>query len=195
MLLGETRADHHADMDDDDEILSSMAHNRSTNIPKVLLKSSVLSVLESTGEAKVQVLRLHGDINSTIHVKYTCKDDTALAGLDYQMNEGVLIMGPMEMSKDILVKILHDDMSEPDVHFEVQLLSAEMVDGPKSQVEILRKATVVTIVDDDDGGVLMFELPTYQVSLGWEFNSYASCTSFSDLCRSNRLDRWIHTSR
>lgn len=150
-----------------DEILTSLAQDKSTHIPKVLLKSSVLSVLESKGEARVQVLRLHGDKNATIHVKYTCKDDTALAGLDYQMAEGVLVMGPGEESKDIVVKILDDDMSEPDVHFEVQILSAEVVEGPKTEVKVLRRSTVITIVDDDDGGILMFELPTYEVGIGF----------------------------
>ena len=150
--------------EDVDEVLAGLAQDKTPHVPKILLKSSVLSVLESKGEARVQVLRLHGDKNSTIHVKYTCKDDTALAGLDYQLSEGTLVMGPGEDSKDIVVKILDDDMSEPDVHFEVQILSAEVLGASKNEVKILRKSTMITIVDDDDGGILMFELPTYEVS-------------------------------
>ena len=30
---------------------------------------------------------MHGDLNTTLRVNYTCKDDTAVAGLDYEMNE------------------------------------------------------------------------------------------------------------
>ena len=35
--------------------------------------------------------------------------------------------------------------------------------NPFLKVRIVRKSTMVTIVDDDDGGVLVFELPTFEV--------------------------------
>lgn len=36
---------------------------------------------------RVHVIRMHGDLDSTLRVTYTCKDDSAVAGLDYEMNE------------------------------------------------------------------------------------------------------------
>ena len=36
---------------------------------------------------RVNVIRMHGDLDSTLRVTYTCKDDSAVAGLDYEMNE------------------------------------------------------------------------------------------------------------
>ena len=38
-------------------------------------------------ETRVQVVRMHGDMQSTLRVQFTCKDDTAVAGLDYVMTE------------------------------------------------------------------------------------------------------------
>ncbi len=151
---------------------------------------------------RVQVVRMHGDLDTTLRVVYTCKDDTAVAGLDYELTEvrastalsftipccfllhhaplaklacsdlcacvsaqGVLVFQPGQEMAEIVVKIVDDDMSEPDVHFNI-ILSKATIDGG-DEVMIMRKTTTVTIVDDDDGGVLVFELPTFEVR-PWE---------------------------
>ena len=75
--------------------------------------------------------------------------------------QGVLVFEPGETMKEITIKIVDDDMSEPDVMFTVALTAA-CIDGG-DEVVIMRKTTAVTIVDDDDGGVLVFELPTFEV--------------------------------
>ncbi len=54
------------------------------HLPKVMIKNAEISVLESAGEARIQVLRMHGDVNQTVLVSYMTKDDSALAGLDYE---------------------------------------------------------------------------------------------------------------
>ena len=74
----------------------------------------------------------------------------------------MLIFEPGESLKEICVRIIDDDMSEPDVVFNVVLTSARLDNGG-GHVEMLRKSTAVTIVDDDDGGILVFELPTFEV--------------------------------
>ena len=76
--------------------------------------------------------------------------------------QGTVVFGPGEEVQEIVVKIVDDDMSEPDVHFSINLTAA-CIDGG-GDVTIMRKTTLVTIVDDDDGGVLVFELPTFEVS-------------------------------
>jgi len=133
------------------------------DVTKVLLKSPEISVLESVGEARITVLRMHGNIKDTIKVGYTTKDETAVAGLDYVAAEGELVFGPGEESKEIAVKIMDDDMSEPDVVFSVLLTAAIGENG--GEVKLLRRVTTVTIVDDDDGGVVMFELPTQEAGI------------------------------
>ena len=38
---------------------------------------------------------MHGDMGSTLRVSYTCKDDSAVAGLDYEMNEVRVMLSPV----------------------------------------------------------------------------------------------------
>ncbi|KAG1678958.1 hypothetical protein FOA52_013021 [Chlamydomonas sp. UWO 241] len=136
------------------------------HITKILMKSPEISVLESAGAAKISVMRMHGNLKDTLRVQYQTRDETAVSGLDYETAEGELIFGPGEDEKDIVVKILDDDMSEPDVMFSVNIVSAEIIQGDKSnEIRVLRKATMVTVVDDDDGGVVMFELPTWEAGV------------------------------
>eukprot|EP00955_Chlamydomonas_euryale_P078263 363121-Chlamydomonas_euryale.AAC.1 len=84
------------------------------------MKSPEVAVLECKGEAKLTVVRMHGDLKATVTVRYATRDDTAMAGLDYEPAEGELVFGPGEQAKDIVVRIIDDDMSEPDVVFLVE---------------------------------------------------------------------------
>jgi hypothetical protein len=59
--------------------------------PKILFKCAEVSVLESAGKAKIEVIRMHGDPNATIHIRYETVDDTALAGLDFDAAEVSLV--------------------------------------------------------------------------------------------------------
>uniref|UniRef100_A0A6U2FWI8 Calx-beta domain-containing protein n=1 Tax=Chlamydomonas euryale TaxID=1486919 RepID=A0A6U2FWI8_9CHLO len=136
------------------------------NVPAVFMKSPEVAVLECKGEAKLTVVRMHGDLKATVTVRYATRDDTAMAGLDYEPAEGELVFGPGEQAKDIVVRIIDDDMSEPDVVFLVELLGAVAVGGGgNGAVNLLQATTAVTIVDDDDSGVVMFELPTFEARM------------------------------
>ncbi|KAG1661500.1 hypothetical protein FOA52_010215 [Chlamydomonas sp. UWO 241] len=112
------------------------------HITKVIMKSPEISVLESAGTAKISVVRMHGNLKDTLCVRYQTRDDTAVNGLDYDIAEGELIFGPLEEEKEISVKILDDDMSEPDVMFSVNIVSAEIVEGNTSsevRVVVIRR--------------------------------------------------------
>mmetsp|Transcript_31517 Transcript_31517/g.93958 ORF Transcript_31517/g.93958 Transcript_31517/m.93958 type:complete len:805 (-) Transcript_31517:1328-3742(-) len=135
--------------------------NLDPHVPKVLLLGADLAVLESTREAHVQVERIHGDAEKAILVGYTCKDVTAVRGTDYELAEGTLEFAPGETVKDIVVKIIDDDVFTPDVTFQVVLTSAMTADG--GEVKILRKTTDVTIVDNDEQRTVVFELPSFEV--------------------------------
>lgn len=69
---------------------------------------------------------MHGDLSSKVLVHYTCRDDTAVTGLDYEPSEGTLVFNPGEALHDIVVRIVDDDMSEPDVQFTVVITGAEV---------------------------------------------------------------------
>uniref|UniRef100_A0A7S3VKC0 Calx-beta domain-containing protein n=1 Tax=Dunaliella tertiolecta TaxID=3047 RepID=A0A7S3VKC0_DUNTE len=118
------------------------------------------SVLESQCVARVVVRRSGGDLDAPVSVGYATKDGTAVAHLDYQPVQGVLKFGPGEVSKEIEISIIDDDMSEPDVTFCVVLSDLQGVG-----VVLVQDMVPVTIVDDDESGILMFELPTKEASV------------------------------
>jgi solute carrier family 8 (sodium/calcium exchanger) len=72
--------------------------------------------------------------------------------------QGTIHFGPGETEREIVIPIIDDDMSEPDVTFTM-LLSGAVGEA----VYIVQPTVPVTIVDDDDGGMLTFELPTFEV--------------------------------
>eukprot|EP00798_Chlamydomonas_sp_ICE-L_P012749 gene12749-15998_t len=146
------------------EVDFSKVKSGDKTVQKVMFKSPHYSCLESAGMARVQVMRIHGDRSQTLSVSYKTEDSSAIDGLDYLAQEGTLEFAPHEEMKEIAIKIVDDDMSEPDVSFFVCLTSAEI--GAKGELAtILQPKVVVTIVDDDDGGILSFELPSVEAGM------------------------------
>lgn len=74
--------------------------------------------------------------------------------------QGTLKFQPGEYEKLISIPIVDDDMSEPDVVFHVTL---SITEGSAGKVALAQQSVPVTIVDDDNSGQLMFELPTHDV--------------------------------
>mmetsp|Transcript_22463 Transcript_22463/g.58652 ORF Transcript_22463/g.58652 Transcript_22463/m.58652 type:complete len:864 (+) Transcript_22463:1727-4318(+) len=131
-----------------------------TGASKLGFSSMHYSVLEASGVARVVVRRYDGDLDMPLSVSYATKDGTAVAGIDYKPVQGELKFGPGEVSKEIEVSIIDDDMTEPDVTFNVMLSDLKGVG-----VVLVQDMVPVTIVDDDEGGMLMFELPTKEVGM------------------------------
>mmetsp|Transcript_8923 Transcript_8923/g.24093 ORF Transcript_8923/g.24093 Transcript_8923/m.24093 type:complete len:863 (+) Transcript_8923:104-2692(+) len=131
-----------------------------TGASKLGFSSMHYSVLEASGVARVVVRRYDGDLDMPLSVSYATKDGTAVAGIDYKPVQGELKFGPGEVSKEIEISIIDDDMSEPDVTFCVVLSDLQGVG-----VVLVQDMVPVTIVDDDESGILMFELPTKEASV------------------------------
>ncbi|PNH02971.1 Sodium/calcium exchanger 3 [Tetrabaena socialis] len=123
--------------------------------------SHAYSVLESAGVVKVAVLRRAaegGSLDAALRVHFKTEDGDAVAGLDYVVGGG----------------IIDDDMSEPDVTFSILLVSAESPVGV-ADVVIVQDRVRVTVVDDDDAGVIGFELPEYEIAFN-EKKTFAEVT-------------------
>lgn len=133
----------------------------------VMFRSAAYSFLESAGVVRVAVVRLPpagGRLSGPLRVQYRTEDGDAVAGLDYEATQGVLLFGPDEGSKYIEIKIMDDNVSEPDVTFNVFITLLEPPFGGSSpDAIIVQDRVAVTIVDDDDAGLLGFELPQYEV--------------------------------
>ncbi|GFH29452.1 uncharacterized protein HaLaN_28107 [Haematococcus lacustris] len=118
------------------------------------------SVLEAQGAARVTVQRYDGDLSQPCRIQYCTKDGTAVSGLDYEPIAGVLYFKAGQTELELVIKIVDDDMSEPDVTFSVEL---QQIAGEATC--IVQPLVQVTIVDDDDSGVLSFELPSLEAGM------------------------------
>eukprot|EP00449_Zooxanthella_nutricula_P042619 CAMPEP_0198610332 /NCGR_PEP_ID=MMETSP1462-20131121/156839_1 /TAXON_ID=1333877 /ORGANISM="Brandtodinium nutriculum, Strain RCC3387" /LENGTH=858 /DNA_ID=CAMNT_0044342137 /DNA_START=35 /DNA_END=2612 /DNA_ORIENTATION=+ len=127
--------------------------------------SSKQAVFEGEEALVLKVLR-DGDKSFAATVHYETGDISAIAGKKYQQAKDVLEFPPGCDEMEISIKIHDDDEfdeAQPDQTFFVKLSQAESKDAIKRvKVGDTPKVTV-TIIDDDDPGIVTFELPRCQV--------------------------------
>lgn len=129
------------------------------------------AVLESAGEVVTEVNR-SGDMTSTVMVHYTTRDGTALSGSDYHQTDGDLKFLPNELTKEIRVQIIDDEDYEEDEEFYVSLFRPLCLEGNCRAVLGPFATTEVTIIDDDDPGVLSFEKDAIYIEEGATEHSF-----------------------
>jgi solute carrier family 8 (sodium/calcium exchanger) len=116
----------------------------------VNFKASAYSVLENAGKIVTMVTRSSGD--GKLQVDYSTEGVTANAGEDYIETSGILVFEPGETEKAIEVEIIDDDEPEEDEMFLVKLAN------PRPNAKLGSEGmTIVTIIDDDDPGLLGFK--------------------------------------
>ncbi|MCW2959380.1 MAG: repeat protein, partial [Solirubrobacterales bacterium] len=105
---------------------------------------SPLTILEGTGGTTTATLTvtLSAPSGRTILAGYATKDQTAIAGVDYQQAAELLTYNPGETSKTITIPIAPDSEIEQDETFEVYVFNAASGSDSVSPV-------TVTITDDD----------------------------------------------
>jgi solute carrier family 8 (sodium/calcium exchanger) len=115
--------------------------------------------MENAGEVTLGVVR-SGNTKEEASVSYATVAGTATEGEDYVKAEGTLKFGAGEERKEVSVKLIDDVEWEPDEFFSVELSS------PTSNAVLNSKAqsTNVTILNDDDPGMLQFESEVKTVS-------------------------------
>lgn len=116
--------------------------------------TSCYAARENIGELAIQIKR-YDNTSKAARVKYRTEEATAKAGSDYIHVEGVIEFPPGEIQQDIKVKIMDDEEWEGHEEFYVVLFDAQCEDG--TAVMGPNDRTTVTIIDDDDPGVIAFE--------------------------------------
>mmetsp|Transcript_12498 Transcript_12498/g.41174 ORF Transcript_12498/g.41174 Transcript_12498/m.41174 type:complete len:864 (-) Transcript_12498:126-2717(-) len=112
--------------------------------------SSSYSVMENAGVVRIIVVR-SGPTDTEVQVDFYTEDGTAEAGDDYKETKGTLVFAPGIQTQEIQVGIIDDNQWEPDENFQVHLTS------PSAGTKLgATKTTTVTIIDDDDPGILGF---------------------------------------
>ncbi|HEU5179236.1 MAG TPA: Calx-beta domain-containing protein [Candidatus Polarisedimenticolia bacterium] len=128
------------------------------DVVKVQFSAATYSVSEASATATVTVTRTGGSAG-TVTVNYAVSNGSAQAGADFTAVSGTLSFGAGVLSKTFTVPILNDAVDEFDETVSLTLSNptgAAMLGSPA--------AAVLTIGDNDVGGVLKFSAATYTVS-------------------------------
>jgi len=130
--------------------------HKASSIATIEFACASYRVIESVGTAKVTVMRT-GNLNAVVTFKYHTEDGTAKAGEDYIASQGELTLERNVREKDILIKIIDDNVYEPDESFYVVLHDVKS-DYYASPAELgSNDRCSLTIIDDDFPGILSFK--------------------------------------
>merc|ERR1711871_521018 len=113
---------------------------------------------ENIGTAIIKVCR-SGITDQPISLQFDTSDGDAVQGTDYVAAAGPLEFKAGEVEKDIPLTIIDDNEWAHDKHFYVRLFAAKAGDG--TEVTMATATTQVTILNDDDPGVISFESKTH----------------------------------
>jgi hypothetical protein len=129
------------------------------NESAVQFSGPAFSVRERDGPGRLTVERT--GTTGTVTVDYaTVPGGTATALTDYTRRSGTLTFGPGVTTLPISIPILDDNTDEGDETIAVRLSNATGgALGPQ-------RNAVLTIVEDDHGGVIQFDPPTYSTTEG-----------------------------
>lgn len=126
----------------------------STTNAIVEFHTATVAVRESIGKFQVNVWR-HGNLEGTVKVKVESIDGSAEVGKDYVAVNEILTFEPNELDKQVTVEIVDDKQWEPTEEFFLKLT---IVETENANVELGKISIMeVTILDDDDPGILSFE--------------------------------------
>jgi subtilisin family serine protease len=118
------------------------------------------SVTEGTASVTITVTRADGTA-SAVTVDYATSNDTATANADYTAKSGTLSFAAGQTSKTFTIPIIKDTRDESDETVNLTL------SNPSGGATLGTPETaVLTIIDNDSGGVLQFSSATYSVSEG-----------------------------
>jgi solute carrier family 8 (sodium/calcium exchanger) len=135
---------------------------------KTIIEFAALSyaVVENAGTREVFVER-SGNLDKKVRVKFSTREGTAKAGLDYVDRSDELIFDPGVKFLPISLQIVDDTAFETDEEFYVDLREPEIIDADENasgadasgySVELGEKPSVtVVIIDDDLPGQLRFK--------------------------------------
>ncbi|PYJ66209.1 MAG: hypothetical protein DME76_17385 [Verrucomicrobia bacterium] len=118
------------------------------------------SVIEGTASVTITVIRTDGTA-SKVTVNYATSNGTATAGSDYTAKSGTLSFAAGQTSKTFTIPIINDTLHESDE--TVNLTLSNPTGGATLGIQ---DTAVLTIIDNDSGGVLQFSSATYTVNEG-----------------------------
>jgi hypothetical protein len=129
------------------------------NESAVQFAGPAFSARERDGSGRLTVERTGS--TGTVTVQYsTVSGGTATAGADYTTRSDTLTFGPGVTTQTITITIRDDNADEGDETIAVRLSNAT------GAVLAPQRTAMLTIVEDDRGGVVQFDPPTYSTTEG-----------------------------
>src|SRR6185369_734733 len=92
-------------------VQSELVSNAAPIPTGIQFETDRIFVSEATPSVLVKVIRT-GDVSSTSSINFATSDGTATAGSDYTFTSGTLTFGPGELSKNVAIPILNDNLFE-----------------------------------------------------------------------------------
>merc|ERR1719278_512240 len=154
--------------------VEEVEEEKEDGVCRIMFDPPHYTVMESVGTFEVTVVRVGGDMNTTVQVDYKTEDGTASSEGDYIEAVGTLTFGPGETQKMVTLEVLDDDVFEEDEHFYIRISNLRRKDGkafseisvtgedgvakmqPSIQLGTPHMATII-ILDDDHGGIFSFD--------------------------------------
>lgn len=117
--------------------------------------AATVAVREKVGKFSITVWR-HGNLEPQARVRVETIDGTAVRGEDYIPINEVLTFEENQREKQVVVEIVNDNKWEPNEEFFLRL---SLVHGERNKNVVLGRISImeVTIIDDDDPGIISFE--------------------------------------
>jgi Calx-beta domain/Domain of unknown function (DUF4214) len=123
---------------------SELVSNASPIPTGIQLEGDRAFAFESDATVSIKVTRT-GDVSGTTSVNYATSDGTATAGSDYTATNGTLTFAPGELSKNVTIPILNDNVFENGNETFTLTLS-----GPSAaSVLTIPNTSTITITDND----------------------------------------------
>src|SRR5436309_4688249 len=126
----------------------------------VQFSSATYSVNENAASVTITVTRTGGTA-SGVKVNYATSDGTATAGSDYTAKSGTLTFRAGVAQKTFTIPITNDTLDESD-----ETVNLTLSDPTGGATLGTPDTAVLTIIDNDSGGVLQFSSATYTVNEG-----------------------------
>lgn len=144
------------------------------------IATSAYAVKESSHHVDIEIRR-YDDLKATVRCRYRTLPGTAERDKDYEHKEGTLEFGPDVQVKKIKVNIVDDDKWEKAEDFYFEIHDETCDDQGKSVKLGPNNKTTVTIIDDDDPGIIAFETDTVEF---FEKSDHGECETLQvKVCR------------
>jgi hypothetical protein len=139
---------------------------------EIRIGATAYTVSEGTGKATLTIVRL-GDVTGTSTVDFATADGTATTGAgDYGATTGTLTFNPGVSVLTLDVVLTDDAIAESDESFDVVFsnptgatIGRTSCDSatPPDPALVATCTVIVTVLDNDSGGILSFSQPAYDV--------------------------------